>query len=658
MYFQIKEIILWPKNKAFEPRRLSFELGKVNVITGTSKTGKSAIIPIIDYCLGADKCRIPVKTIRNSCEWFGVVVQTSSGQKLFARREPGSQQATGDMFISDAMNVVIPRQIESKNANVEGVKKSLDELAGLTALDFDEGDTGSGFKKRPSFRDLGAFIYQPQNIVANPDVLFFKTETYEHREKLRTIFPYVLNAITSEQLAKRHELADLKKELRRKENELTNVRQVSERWISEIKASVSEAKELGFIEQTIKPEASRDELVDLLTQVVHSATDKVRVTKETVSEAVEELVALQTEESAASMGLSLLRKRLTEMSALKESTIHYKDALQTQRDRLKVSEWVRSAHDRDHNCPLCGNQLTKATSNLEAIEKALKGIEEEAGQFGTIPAAFDREFERVRGEISLLTEKLRGIQIRRDALERRSDEAKSRQYDSLKASRFVGNLEQSLQTYSQVGTDGELEEEVHELSDRVSVLEKQISEAEIDAKTKRALNAVNFNAGKFLPGMDVERPNDPLSLSIDDLTIRIVGVDREDYLWEIGSGSNWLSYHIALTLGLQQYFLNLSRSPVPSFVAYDQPSQVYFPKKLAMREDEPTIDPEWKDEDIDAVRKVFNVFSSAVQANKGNLQIIVLDHASENVWGGIDNVHCVEEWRNGIKLVPINWLQP
>lgn len=70
MFFQIKEIVLWPKNGSLEPRRLPFEKGKVNVISGGSRTGKSAIIPIIDYCLGSKKCRIPVNTIRNSCEWL------------------------------------------------------------------------------------------------------------------------------------------------------------------------------------------------------------------------------------------------------------------------------------------------------------------------------------------------------------------------------------------------------------------------------------------------------------------------------------------------------------------------------------------------------------------------------------------------------------
>jgi hypothetical protein len=44
----------------------------------------------------------------------------------------------------------------------------------------------------------------------------------------------------------------------------------------------------------------------------------------------------------------------------------------------------------------------------------------------------------------------------------------------------------------------------------------------------------------------------------------------EDFLWEIGSGSNWLSYHMAITLALHQFFLSLPSCPVPNFIVNDQ----------------------------------------------------------------------------------------
>src|ERR1700681_3489637 len=117
MFFQIEKLILWPRSDA-APRVAQFTGGVVNVISGRSKKGKSAVIPIIDYCLGADKCAIPVGVIRQACSWFGVVVNTVEGQKLLARREPGEQQSTGDMFLIEALQVDVPYRIADKNSNV------------------------------------------------------------------------------------------------------------------------------------------------------------------------------------------------------------------------------------------------------------------------------------------------------------------------------------------------------------------------------------------------------------------------------------------------------------------------------------------------------------------------------------------------------------
>lgn len=285
MFFQIKKIILWPKNKEFKPREVEFNLGEVNVITGASRTGKSAIIPIIDYCLGSDKCSIPVNTIRNACDWFGVIIQTEKGQMLLSRREPGSQKSTGDMFVLQAPQIEIPEKIESDNDNVSSMKRKLDEFVGLTSLDFDlEGK--SGFNDRPSFRDMAAFNFQPQNIVANADVFFFKADTYEHREKLKTIFPYILNAVTPEILAKQHELALLQKELQRKQREFDTVKDISEKWIAEIYSRISEAKELGLITESIPNEASKEQLVELIRKVVYDAKPEVKVSTSTITEAL------------------------------------------------------------------------------------------------------------------------------------------------------------------------------------------------------------------------------------------------------------------------------------------------------------------------------------------------------------------------------------
>src|SRR5258708_26088335 len=162
MLFQIKEIILWPRDSAFVPRRLGFAPGKVTVISGASRTGKSAVIPIIDYCLAANDCSIPVKTIRDTCEWFGVVATTSAGDKLFARREPGTQRSTDDMFVMEGREISdIPQRIV-KNTTADNIRKALDELAGLSNLDFAAGEYAREFYQKPTFSDAFTLLFPPQ----------------------------------------------------------------------------------------------------------------------------------------------------------------------------------------------------------------------------------------------------------------------------------------------------------------------------------------------------------------------------------------------------------------------------------------------------------------------------------------------------------------
>jgi hypothetical protein len=657
MYFQIRGIVLWPRNEKFEPRILKFDLGKVNVISGASRTGKSAVIPIIDYCLGSSTCSIPVNTIRKHCEWFGIVVATAQGEKLFARKEPGTQRSTDEMFLLEEEKIErIPSRL-TKNTNTGAVKRLLDDIANLSNLDFSGGDEASGFDGRPAFRDLAAFTFQPQNVIANPDVLFFKTNTYEHREKLRKIFPYVLGAITPALMAKQFELNRTRQILRRKERELKDAQDVSARWLADLKSKFSEAQEFGLI-QKLEEDISRDQMIERLEEVIARTDLTLAVSTSTISDALRELNNLESEERDVSRELTTLRHRLEEMNRMRVGVQQYEAALSVQRGRLQLSSWLVSHASNESDCPMCGSHTDSAKRKLQLLAQRLEEVEIAAGadKNKEVPAAFDRELQRVTAEVSHATERLRSVQIRKRALTGRSKEASEQQFSAKRTERFIGNLESSLELHRRLGSDSELVEEVRTLKETMQALEDALREQDVEARKRRALRIINTNAGKLLPYLDVENPNHPISLEINDLTIKVLGSERDDYLSEIGSGSNWLSYHLAVLLSLHQFYLSQRNSPVPGFLVLDQPSQVYFPKPVMHRDVAVEDDPKLRDEDVEAVRKAFEVMGSVVLQEKGRLQLIVLDHASTEVWGGIDGVVGSPEWRNGTKLVPMEWI--
>jgi DNA repair exonuclease SbcCD ATPase subunit len=280
---------------------------------------------------------------------------------------------------------------------------------------------------------------------------------------------------------------------------------VSERWRSEIQARVTRARELGLIvDGTAAVTTERG--IELLRGVVASANVEGNVTGASVSQAVGELGGLQQEESEVSHELSGLRHRFAEMSQLKNTAVAFRGALEVQRDRLKVSEWVQGLHDSQHVCPICRNPLQEEEKEVQSLLTSLREVEETATQFDRVPAAFDREFERVRAAISLAAERLRGIQLRRRALEQTSQQARALQYTLAATAHFVGGLEADLRTYESVRSDGDLEREVTTLRGRVRQLESDISEEEIRRRVERALRVVNLNAGRLIPDLDAERP--------------------------------------------------------------------------------------------------------------------------------------------------------
>lgn len=650
MYFQLRQVILWPR-RGGEPRIVKFEPGMANVISGASKTGKSSVIPIIDYCLGSDKCTIPVGVIRETCSWFGVLIDTVEGQKLLARREPGELKSSGDMFLLEEPTIEPPLVIEGKNQNVEYVKAVLNRLAGLSNLQFEPG-TEDRFKFRPSFRDLMAFLFQPQNIVANPDVMFFKADTTEHREKLKTIFPYVLGAISHELLQARHELDRIQRLLRRKESELKARQDSGVAWQREGFAWVRLAIEYGLLPaHTVVPN-DWPSTVDLLRTALQSDARTATPTLASMDVIMARLAELRTAESKLVTDLNQSRHRLHELRRLDESSDAYGDGLRIQRDRLGLSSWIR---DLSTSQPLAVLEPSEAgRARIDQLCEALEGIELRLRSHPGVAESLGRETLRQREAVDAVLGELAAVRLEIHTLEGQSEAARKVTTRGEEISRFLGRLQEALRLYEAADTSSALSDEIAALRAQVERLTKIVSEHEIGRKLENALNLIQDISSRLIPQLDGEWPDAPIRLIIQDLTVKVIRGTRDDYLWEIGSGANWLAYHVALTLALQGYFLRLPHHPVPALLIYDQPSQVYFPARRTGGASTDELDPPWKNEDVVAVRKVFALFDHVINRTNGRLQIVVLDHADEEVWGELKNIHRVEEWR-GKGLVPATW---
>ena len=649
MKFQIEKLILWPKKVKYNYKAIDFDTNSVNVITGDSRTGKSAIIPIIDYCLASGECYIPTQTIRNACSWFGIVVNLENSKVLLARREPGIQKSTSDMMFVQGEEIDIP-EVPEKNANCQVVKQFLDEYARLSFLDTDESYYGS----RPAFRDLMSFCFQPQNVVANANILFYKTDKTDHRNKLINIFPYVLGAITPKGLSARQELLELQRKLNRKERDYEKLCELTVRWENEINAWISVAIELGLLNEDVGNMSFDSKLV-YLQNLTKANTEEKILKGDNIIKNSQELVSLKENENELALKLTKYKNRYVEMSRLMNSVSEYREALSIQVERLGITEWLNEKAQKEHICPVCQQKCSDDTQRniyLHRLEENIskrKKVEE-------VPAAFEREYEMVQDKIQKLTDELVSIQKRiriEENIIKQSNENNvnnPNRYTLDGISRFLGKIEYASDTIASLEADGELMAEIESLRLRIAELKKIADESVIKRKIENAITKISVKQMELLKLMDAERPDDPFRLDYKNLTVEVDGEDgRKDYLWEIGSGSNWLAYHISTILGLQEFFATF-QSSVPNFVVFDQPSQVYFPH-------DSIDDKKIKDLDRNAVRSIFITMAKSISNVHNNMQILVLEHADDSIYGDVQGVNEVCVWRNGEKLIPLEWIE-
>ena len=122
-------------------------------------------------------------------------------------------------------------------------------------------------------------------------------------------------------------------------------------------------------------------------------------------------------------------------------------------------------------------------------------------------------------------------------------------------------------------------------------------------------------------------------------------------LSRIGSGENWLGYHLATHFALHRHFRH-DRRPVPAFLFLDQPTQVYFPAD----QDPDTRDVDnLRDEDRQKVARMFRLMFRVVEELAPDFQLIVTDHADLRDDATFQSA-VVEKWfEPGKALIPEDW---
>jgi len=220
----------------------------------------------------------------------------------------------------------------------------------------------------------------------------------------------------------------------------------------------------------------------------------------------------------------------------------------------------------------------------------------------------------------------------------------------LQQARVIGKITQYLESQSTSTSKTGTQTAIDELRARIEVLENELDHENTQERLKTFLNIIGRYMTEYSRNLELEHANSQLRLDIKNLTVIADTMDGPVPLYNMGSGENWIGYHVIAHLALHKWFRQKGR-PVPGFIVFDQPSQAHYPSD---RDNEGSLEG-LRDEDQKAVLNLFELISKVAKELEPDLQIIVLDHADlKRPW--FDDA-VVERWRNGRKLIPDSWIK-
>ncbi len=651
--------MLWAKDRAKEIRRIDFKLDQVNVITGGSEKGKSAIIAIIDYCLGSGICRVPTEKIREKTEWFGTLFALDNDNEiLLLRRDPKDELASGEMYMKEGKEILIPDFPES-NCNVDDVKSRLNNIAKLSDLSFSGTVENAGFDSRPSFRDLTSFIFQPQYIIANQSTLFYRADSMSHREKLKNIFPYIFNAVDNTYLELKDELREIEKKLNALTRENERNQKYITKWIGQLRGYYIQAKEFGLLKNHPYPEDNwkNEDYLGPLREIEASVNNNLIPTIEinSITTTNNRLAELTNQEVDVAHKLNSLKHRQELIKRIIESNRIYRNNLLNQDNRLKLGSWFKALLDKeDDKCPFCDTKSNQAKLYINRLIETKSEIIEKGLTLNDNYSVLSGEHKKITKEIDELVTQLNNTRSEIETLKMDSNDDNQKLNTLNSIYLYAGKLEAEINRYDAVNSNDDLISQIALLLERKTKIEEKIDFEVIKVKIDRAkakiAESIKFYANIFLAVHRAE----VIEFNDKDLTLNfIIGHNgRKDSLYSgIGSGHNYMAYHISTLLALHEFFLSNAFHPAPNFLILDQPTQVYFPET-----DKESTE---KSDDIVRVKRIFEVLQRAIERTSGKLQIIVLEHVGNYAWEESKDVVGIKRWRideSDSALIPETWL--
>jgi hypothetical protein len=320
-----------------------------------------------------------------------------------------------------------------------------------------------------------------------------------------------------------------------------------------------------------------------------------------------------------------------------------------QRARL-VSIGIFEGHEPGHACPLCSQSLGDSTSipDVEDLRTALTDVSTRLESVTRVAPQLEKAIAEIEGRLQRIHAALAKNRAEMESVRRSSEQLQDLRDDAVKRALILGRVSLYLESLPNLPDTKRLEEQAELFRNQCAELEDELSDERVEERIESIISILGRRMTDWARELDLEHSKYPLRLDIKKLTIVADTADGPVPMDRMGSGENWVGYHLIGHLALHEWFTQRNR-PVPRFLFLDQPSQVYFPPEKDVDGSMALIG----EDDRHAVSRMFRFIFDVVGGISPGFQVIMTEHADiKEEWY---QSSIVERWRGGLALVPTDW---
>lgn len=621
---------------------VNFKKG-LNVVTGKSSTGKSALIEIFDYCFGSGENTIPKGVITTSAEIYYVALAVNE-QDMVIARDPKITSKAFFRRVETFNSADIVRDYFSRTYFLPLVEFKK-HLRGFF-LDIDDVDESLATRANrrfnqksatPSIRSFSSFMLQHQNLVANKHALFYRFDEKEKRDQAIEHTKIFLGLVDQKFFHLSQEKERLTADIRRLERQKETNKRTSESYKQKVGPVLSQLYALmGFrdepllLEKVLRhPQDAKDQLDGIIVP------EKINHNSDAITERYNQLKLARNQKATE------LRKLQRQASSINKHIQEEERFV----DNVKQFSAPKHVHISASICPFCHTEKDTLRESAEKLQRAITKVSGNLAQARPMKAKFESSLVDVQRNIEVVSRAL--TELSQQITEIEKTEKQLVEQKSL----YESVLMQKARLFALLDTlnmadDTDLEKQIKDLNAQIKDINKDLKKYDVQKGLEHASAKVNGFMADIGGHFEFEASYKPINLCFSFETFDLYHVTPENekiYLRSMGSGANWLYCHVTLFLALHKYFAELGdKCSIPSILFLDQPTQVYFPnfnrdisesfeEQKSQEAEQRTKKERPVDEDIKAVENLFSrlsIYCNELELNEGfSPQIIVTDHA-------------------------------